>query len=58
MFNRSLQAQLAQLKAMDERGVSGLWSSIHDLEWRLQQRSLRWQLYRFTLFVQSKLGYS
>ena len=58
MFNRSLQAQLAQLKAMDEIGVAGLWDSINDLEWRLQQRSLRWQLYRFTAYVQNRLGYS
>ena len=58
MFNRSLKAQLARLKALDERGVPGLWGAINDLEWRLQQRSLRWQLYRFTVYVQKKLGYS
>ena len=58
MFNRSLQARLAKLEALADDGVPGLWGQIQELEWRLQQRSLRWQLYRFTVFVQSKLGYS
>ena len=56
MFNRLLRAQLAQLEALDDKGVSVSWL-INEVEWKLQQRSLRWQLYRFTLYVQEKLGY-
>ena len=57
MFDRSLRAQLAQLEALDDKGVP-VMGAIHDLNWKLQQRSLRWQLYRFTLYVQEKLGYA
>ena len=57
MFNRSLRAQLAQLEALEAKGVP-VMGSINKLHWKLQQRSLRWQLYRFTLYVQEKLGYA
>ena len=60
MFNSRSKAELLQLHGLIDKGIPlppGGLDRLNELEWRQTSWTWQWQLYRFTCFVQNRLGY-